>query len=105
MDILGILTGLWIIHSGQRLSKTKNINELGWDPERNIKDKDGYIKLFSKMYFINGITLIILSSFLILDELFFNISFRTLVIICIIICVFLFIEGFVINKKKRKFLY
>ncbi|WP_270506483.1 hypothetical protein [Paraclostridium sordellii] len=41
MDILGILTGVWIINSGKKLKKTKKINGMGWDPERNVKDKDG----------------------------------------------------------------
>ncbi|WP_270646796.1 hypothetical protein [Paeniclostridium hominis] len=105
MDILGILTGIWIINSGKKLKKTKKINDMGWDPERNVKDKDGYIDLFYKMQLVNGITLIIFGVFSTLDKLFFHLSFKVLVIVFLIFFVGLFIEGFVINKKKRKFLY
>ena len=105
MDILTILTGIWILNYRKRLNETNNINELGWDPVRNIKDKDGYIKLFSKMYFVNGVTLIILGLLSTLDELFFHISFKSLAIIIGILFVLLFIEGVVVHKKRRKFLY
>ncbi len=105
MDILSILTGVWIINSGKKLKKTKKINDMGWDPERNVKDKDGYIDLFYKMQLVNGITLIIFGVFSTLDELFFHLPFKVLVTIIAILFVFLFIEIFVINKKKRKFLY
>lgn len=105
MDILGILTGIWIINSGKKLKKTKKINDMGWDPERNVKDKDGYINLFYKMQIVNGITLIILGVFSTLDELFFHLPFKALAIVIVILFGCLFIEIFVINKKKRKFLY
>ncbi|WP_338658302.1 hypothetical protein [Paraclostridium sordellii] len=105
MDILGILTGVWIINSGKKLKKTKKINGMGWDPERNVKDKDGYIDLFYKMYIVNGVSVIILGVFSTLDELFFHLPFKSLVTIFVMLCIFLFIEGFIINKKKQKFLY
>ena len=105
MDILSILTGVWIINSGEKLKKTKKINDMGWDPERNVKDKDGYINLFYKMQIVNGITLIILGVFSTLDELFFHLPFKALAIVIVILFGCLFIEIFVINKKKRKFLY
>lgn len=105
MDILGILTGIWIINSGKKLKKTKKINDMGWDPERNVKDKDGYINLFYKMQIVNGITLIIFGVFSTLDELFFHLPFKALAIVIVILFGCLFIEIFVINKKKRKFLY
>lgn len=105
MDILGILTGVWIINSGKKLKKTNNINGMGWDPERNIKDKDGYIDLFYKMHIVNGITVIIIGVFSTLDKLFFHLPFKVFLIVISISFVFLFIEGLVINKKKRKFLY
>ncbi|MFR9070513.1 Uncharacterised protein [uncultured Clostridium sp.] len=105
MGILTVLTGVWILNYGKKLKETKNINEFGCDPERNIKDKDEYIKLFSNMYFVNGTSLIIFGIFEALDKLFFHISFKALLIIIAILFVCLFIEIFVINKKKRKFLY
>lgn len=105
MDILGILTGVWIINSGKKLKKTKKINGMGWDPERNVKDKDGYIELFYKMRLVDGIALIIFAVFSTLDKLFFHLPFKVFLIVIAMSFVFLFIEEFVINKKKRKFLY
>jgi hypothetical protein len=105
MNIVGVLAGIWILNSWRRLNKSKDIKDAGWDPERNIKDKDGYIKLFSKMYFINGMTLTIWSGFSLLANLFFDIPFEASLIICAIIFIFLFIEEIMINKKRCKYLY
>jgi hypothetical protein len=105
MGILTVLTGVWILNYGKKLKDTKNISKFGWDHERYIKDKDGYIKLFSKVYFVDGTSLIIFGIFEALDKLFFHISFKALLIIIVILFIFIFIEMIVINKKKRKFLY
>ncbi|CEQ06551.1 hypothetical protein GKD08_10990 [Paeniclostridium sordellii] len=105
MDILGILTGVWIINSGKKLKKTKKINGMGWDPERNVKDKDGYIDLFYKMYIVNGVSVIILGVFSTLDKLFFHLPLKVGAIMLVLVVILAFIEMAVINRKRRKFLY
>ncbi|CEO21272.1 hypothetical protein [Paraclostridium sordellii] len=105
MDILGILTGVWIINLGKKLKKTKKINGMGWDPERNVKDKDGYIDLFYKMYIVNGISVIIWGVLSTLNELFFHLPLKVGAIMLILVVILAFIEMAVINRKRRKFLY
>ncbi|CEO06570.1 hypothetical protein [Paraclostridium sordellii] len=105
MDILGILTGVWIINSGKKLKKTKKINGMGWDPERNVKDKDRYIDLFYKMHIVNGVSVIIWGVLSTLNELFFHLPLKVGAIMLVLVVILAFIEMAVINRKRRKFLY
>ncbi|CEJ73082.1 putative membrane protein [[Clostridium] sordellii ATCC 9714] len=78
---------------------------MGWDPERNVKDKDGYIDLFYKMYLVNGISVIIWGVLSTLNELFFHLPLKVGAIMLILVVILAFIEMAVINRKRRKFLY
>lgn len=97
-----VLTGIWEINSGYELRKTKNIEKYGFDHPNRIKDKNEYIDLFFKVYFYQGVWSIALGIFSILDEYYFNLSMKTLIIVFFISFALIFIESIVINKKRQK---
>lgn len=105
MYALAILTGIWFINRWRELNKTKNIRKYGWDSPTIIKDKERYTKLVSRMYFTQGVALICLGEFLILDSLYLNLPLEISTTVGIIVVVSLFIELILINKKRHKLTY
>ncbi len=105
MYALAILTGMWFINRWIELNKTKNIRKYGWDNPTMIKDKEEYTRVISKAYFIQGIALICLGEFLIIDELYLNLPIEISAIICGIVLSFIFIEVILNNKRRNKFTY
>lgn len=105
MYALAILTGMWFINRWIELTKTKNIRRYGWDNPKTIKDKEGYTRLISKIYFTQGMGLICLGEFLIIDSLYLNLPLEISTIICVIVLSLLFIEVILNNKRRNKFIY
>lgn len=102
--IFEILISIWYFNRGDKLRKTKDIKKYIWPYHRNIKDIDGYINFYSKMYFSYGIFLIALSIFTILNECYFDLSIRILTILFCIVFIFILIGSTIIEKKIKKFL-
>ncbi|WP_042272325.1 hypothetical protein [Faecalimicrobium dakarense] len=105
MSILGILTAIWFLNRGNKLKQTKNIEKYVWGNPKRIKDKDGYINFYSKVYFVQGVLLIACEVFFILDDYYFNLPMKTLTILFCIVFTLILIESVVIEKKGKKFTY
>lgn len=102
--MLNILAGLLLIDRGNRLIKTKNIKKYAFDSPERVKDKDGYIKLFSKAYFLIGISLIISGLIMTLDKFIFKLPFEIAISVGSILLIFIFVEVIGTNKKRYKFI-
>ena len=105
MSISTILTSIWYFNRGIKLRKTKDIEKYSGAYFRKVKDIDGYINLYCKMYFSNGVFLIALGVFTILNEYYFNLSINLLLILLCIVFIFIFIKSFIIERKIKKFIY
>lgn len=99
-----ILTSIWHFNRGDKLRKTKDIKKYIWPYHRNIKDIDGYINFYSKMYFSEGVFLITLGVFIILNEYYFDLSIRILTILFFIFFILILIGSTIIEKKIKNFL-
>lgn len=77
MSILTILMAICFFDRSNKLKKTKDIEKYVWGSPKRIKDRDGYIKLYSKLYFFNGVFFIALEVFSILDDYYFNLPMKT----------------------------
>lgn len=99
-----ILTSIWHFNRGDKLRKTKDIKKYIWPYHRNIKDIDGYINFYSKMYFSEGVFLITLGIFIILNECYFDLSIRILTILFFIFFILILIGSTIIEKKIKNFL-
>lgn len=53
MSILGILTALWFFKRSRKLKETKDIEKYVYSYPIKIKDRDGCIELYSKIYFLD----------------------------------------------------
>ncbi|WP_042274444.1 hypothetical protein [Faecalimicrobium dakarense] len=102
--MINILFGLGFIDRGNRLSKTKNIKKYAFDNPERVKDKDRYIDLFSKAYFLTGIISIIFGLIITLDKFVFELPFEIAISVASIFLIFIFVEVIVINKKRHKFI-
>lgn len=105
MSILGILTALWFFNRSRKLKETKDIEKYVYLYPSKIKDRDGYIGLYSKIYFLDGVILIGIEMFYILNKYFFDLPIGVLLLIFGIILILAFIEAIVIDKKSKKFIY
>ncbi|GAA0102826.1 hypothetical protein UT300012_35410 [Paraclostridium bifermentans] len=105
MSILGILTALWFFKRSRKLKETKDIEKYVLTCPTRIKDRDGYIKFYSKIYYRSGISLIIFEIFCMLNKYFFDLPIGVLLLIFGIIFIAAFIESIVIDKKSKKFIY
>lgn len=99
-----ILTSIWHFNRSDKLRKTKDIKKYIWPYHRNIKDIDGYINFYSKMYFSEGVFLITLGIFIILNECYFDLSISILMILFFIFFILILIASTIIEKKIKKFL-
>lgn len=105
MSILGILTALWFFKRSRKLKETKDIEKYVYLYPSKIKDRDGYIELYSKIYFLDGVILIGIEIFYILNKYFFDLPIGVLLLIFGIILISAFIEAIIIDKKSKKFIY
>lgn len=102
--MLNILIGLWFIDRGNRLKKTKNIKRYTIDRPERIKDKDGYIDLFSKSYFLTGIISIILGLIITLDKFIIEVPVEIAILLVSLFIIFILAEIIIIKKKRYKFI-
>jgi uncharacterized membrane protein len=100
--MINIFLGIWLIVWGIQLNKTKNLKGYTLDNPKRIKDKDGYINLFSKVYVLNGIISIILGSIMTADKVYLNLSFEIVSVVVGVFFLFIFVEAIIINKKRCK---
>ena len=103
MTIFTILIAIWFFYRGNKLKKTKDIEKYVWGYPKRIKDRDGYIKLYSKLYFFNGLFLILFEVFCILNYYYFKLSMNILIILFCIVFILILIESVIIEKKSKKF--
>lgn len=104
MSILTLLTAIWFFNRSSKLKKTKDIKYI-WGYPKKVKDIEGYSSFYSKLYFIQGITLIVFDLFMILARYYFKLSISTLTILFFIVFVLILIESVVIEKKLKQFTY
>ncbi|CEN77462.1 hypothetical protein [Paraclostridium sordellii] len=105
MSILTIVIAGWFFNKGIKLKKTKDIEKYVWGYSKRIKDIDGYIKLYSKLYFSSGLFLIALEIFNILDKYYFKLPMNILIILFCIVFTLIIIGSVVIEKKIKQFTY
>ena len=105
MSILTIVIAVWFFYIGIKLKRTKDIEKYVWGYSRKIKDIDGYIKLYSKLYFLIGLFLIVLEIFNILDKYYLELPMNILIILFYIVFALISIGSVVIEKKIKKFTY
>ena len=105
MSILGILTALWFFKRSRKLKETKDIEKYVYLYPSKIKDSDGYIELYSKIYFLDGVILIGIEIFYILNKYFFDLPIGVLLLIFGVIFIAAFIESIIIDKQSKKFIY
>ncbi|MBO3445264.1 hypothetical protein [Clostridium sp. CCUG 7971] len=102
--MINILIGLGFIDRGTRLKKTKNIKRYAFDSPEKVNDKDGYINLISKAYFLTGIISIIFGLIIALDKFIFEIPLEIAISVAVIFIIFIFSEVIIIKKKRYKFI-
>ncbi|CEP86959.1 hypothetical protein [Paraclostridium sordellii] len=105
MSILTIVIVVWFFNRGIKLNKTKDIEKYVWGYPKRIKDRDEYIKLYSKLYFSSGLFLIVLEIFNILDKYYFKLPMNISIILFCIVFALIIIESVVIEKKSKQFTY
>ncbi|WP_419743347.1 hypothetical protein [Paraclostridium dentum] len=105
MSILGILTALWFFKRSKKLKETKDIEKYVLTYPTRIKDRDGYIKFHSKIYYRSGISLIIFEIFCVLNKYYFDLPIKVLFILFCILFILLFIQSIVIERKIKQFTY
>jgi hypothetical protein len=103
MSILGILTALWFFKRSRKLKETKDIEKYVLTCPTRIKDRDGYIKFYSKIYYRSGISLIIFEIFCMLNKYYFDLPIGVFLLIFGIIFIAAFIEAIIIDKKSHQF--
>ncbi|MEW8962407.1 hypothetical protein [Paraclostridium dentum] len=102
--MLNILIGLLFIDRGSRLNKTKNIKRYAFDNPERVKDKYGYINLFSKAYFLTGVISIILGLIITLDKLIIEVPLEIAILLVSLFIIFIISEVIIIKKKRYKFI-
>ncbi|UEL47283.1 hypothetical protein [Terrisporobacter hibernicus] len=105
MSIITILMVIWFFNRSNKLKETKDIEKYVLVYSRRIKDRDGYIKFYSKIYYRSGIFLIIFEIFCMLNKYYFDLPVKVLFILFCIVFIVALIESVVIEKKSKKFTY
>ncbi|WP_434793253.1 hypothetical protein TPDSL_25800 [Terrisporobacter petrolearius] len=105
MSIITILMVIWFFNRSNKLKETKDIEKYVLVYPRRIKDRDGYIKFYSKIYYRSGIFLIIFEIFCMLNKYYFDLPVKVLFILFCIVFIVALIESVVIEKKSKKFTY
>lgn len=103
MSIISILMIIWFFHRSNKLKETKDIEKYVWVHPRRIKDRDGYINFYSKIYYRSGVSLIIFEIFCILNKYYFDLSIKVLLLLLCIVFILIIIQSFIIEKKSKKF--
>lgn len=102
MLILNILMVIWFFDRSKKLKETRDIEKYVLVYPRKIKDRDGYIKLYSKMYFWNGIILTLMEVFFILIH-YFDLPGNVSLILLSILFIESIIQAVLIKKKSKEF--
>lgn len=102
MSILTILMAIWFFDRSKKLKETRDIEKYVLGYPRKIKDRDGYIKLYSKMYFWDGIILTLMEVFFILIY-YLNLPINVFLILLSILFIGSFIQSVLIKKKSKEF--
>lgn len=105
MSIITILMVIWFFKRSRRLKETRDIEKYVYLYPSKIKDRDGYIKFYSKIYYRSGISLIIFEIFCILNKYYFDLPIKVLFILFCILFILLFIQSIVIERKSKQFTY
>ena len=105
MSIITILMVIWFFNRSNMFKDTKDIEKYVLVYPRRIKDRDGYIKFYSKIYYRSGIFLIIFEIFCMLNKYYFDLPVKVLFILFCIVFIVALIESVVIEKKSKKFTY
>ncbi|CEN23242.1 Uncharacterised protein [[Clostridium] sordellii] len=105
MSILTILTAIYFFNRSKKLKETKDIEKYVWECPKEIKDRDGYIKLYSKLYFSRGLLLITFEVFNRLNNYYFKLSVNILSILFFIFFALILRQSFVVEEKSKKFIY
>ncbi len=105
MSIITILMVIWFFNRGNKLKQTKDIEKYVLVYPRKIKDRDGYIKFYSKIYYRSGISLIVFEIFCMLNKYYFDLPIKVLFILFCILFILLFILSITIEKKSKQFTY
>ncbi|CEN21083.1 Uncharacterised protein [[Clostridium] sordellii] len=105
MSIITILMIVWFFNRSNKLKETKNIEKYVLVYPRRIKDRDGYIKFYSKIYYRSGIYLIIFEIFCMLNKYYFDLPIKVLFILFCILFTLLFILSISIERKSKQFTY
>lgn len=103
MSIITILMVIWFFNKSYKLKETKDIEKYVLTCPTRIKDRDGYIKFYSKIYYRSGIYLIIFEIFCMLNKYYFDLPIGVLLLIFGIIFIAAFIEAIIIDKKSNQF--
>ena len=105
MSILTIVIAVWFFYRSIKLKRTKDIEKYVWGYPKRIKDADGYIKLYSKLYFSRGLLLITFEVFNRLNNYYFKLSVNILSILFFIFFALILRQSFVVEEKSKKFIY
>ncbi|GIM32267.1 hypothetical protein PAGU1678_15370 [Paraclostridium bifermentans subsp. muricolitidis] len=105
MSIITILMVIWFFNRSYKLKETKDIEKYVLTCHTRIKDRDGYIKFYSKIYYRSGISLIIFEIFCMLNKYYFDLPIKVLFILFCILFILLFIQSIVIERKSKQFTY
>ena len=96
---------IWFFNRSNKLKETKDIEKYVLVHPIRIKDRDGYIKFYSKIYYRSGISLIIFEIFCILNKYYFDLSTKVLLVLLCIVFILVIIQSFIIEKRSKKFTY
>lgn len=105
MSIITILMVIWFFNKSYKLKEIKDIEKYVLTYPTRIKDRDGYIKFYSKIYYRSGISLIIFEIFCMLNKYYFDLPIKVLFILFCILFILLFIQSIVIERKSKQFTY
>ena len=101
MSIITVLMVIWFFNRSYKLKETKDIEKYVLTCPRRIKDRDGYIKFYSKIYYRSGISLIIFEMFCMLNKYYFDLPIKVLFILFCILFILLFIQSIIIERNTH----
>lgn len=103
MSIVTILMVIWLFNRSKKLKETKDIEMYVLTYPTKIKDRDGYINFYSKIYFRSGISLIIFEIFCILNKYYFDLSIKVLSVLFCVLFILICIQSIIICKTSKHF--
>lgn len=105
MSITAILMAIWFFNRSYKLKETKDIEKYVLCCPTKIKDRDGYIKFYSKIYYRSGISLIIFEIFCALNKYYFDLPIKVIFILFCILFIIICILSIIIEKKSKQYTY